>query len=276
MGKSYDNMAIINQRRKIAEDYYNNAFSWITNIEERKKRITSEMSGIDFDQPVEIHTLPKGSLVQQKQGHVWSKGNYYSEVGVSPTKVGISGTGNVPLGLPKEFSSQEFLKIFNQRRISPIRESLTQNKIFTPQEIQEFEKQNATIAQDIAVDLALKKAILDAKNKGNPLSSEEIQKLNAELIISIGKLPKVQWGGEYTKPMRLYEVNAEVPVLKSIAKATTDKWSLSAQSKEVPTAGGAVQYFCSQKEKFSPRIMTLEEYQGRVIQKDEKPTTKPS
>jgi hypothetical protein len=58
-------------------------------------RIDGHLNGIDFRHPVEVATIPKGSVVEQFQVQGGKQGSYYSEGGVTPTELGINPRGEV-------------------------------------------------------------------------------------------------------------------------------------------------------------------------------------
>jgi hypothetical protein len=58
-------------------------------------KIEGHLRGIDFSQPVEIVTLPKGTILQQTQPPGAPQGNYYAPPGTEPSKLGINSRGDV-------------------------------------------------------------------------------------------------------------------------------------------------------------------------------------
>ncbi len=57
------------------------------------KRVDSHLAGIDFNRPVEVVTLPKGTPVMQWQAPGGSQGSYYALPGTQPGNLGISPQG---------------------------------------------------------------------------------------------------------------------------------------------------------------------------------------
>ncbi len=70
-------------RRKIAYEFYENQGL-------PKSKINSHLLGIDFSRPVEVVSLTKGKIVNQYQIPLGHQGNYYCELGVEPSKLGIA------------------------------------------------------------------------------------------------------------------------------------------------------------------------------------------
>ncbi|HEX2687538.1 MAG TPA: polymorphic toxin type 46 domain-containing protein, partial [Kofleriaceae bacterium] len=58
-------------------------------------RIEGHLRGIDFSKPVEVTTLPKGTVVQQTQPPGAPQGSYYAPPGTEPGKLGISPKGDL-------------------------------------------------------------------------------------------------------------------------------------------------------------------------------------
>jgi hypothetical protein len=71
------------QKRQLARDFY---------MKQRYPpwKIDSHLNGIDFNQPVEVVTLPKSTQVVQWQARGAAQGNYYAPPGTSPQQLGIS------------------------------------------------------------------------------------------------------------------------------------------------------------------------------------------
>lgn len=57
------------------------------------EKVADHLRGIDFNKPVEIITLPKGTRVGQWQFTSELTGNYFSTLGFSPTQLGIYSNG---------------------------------------------------------------------------------------------------------------------------------------------------------------------------------------
>lgn len=73
----------IAQKQQLARDFYlKQGYS--------PKRVDSHLAGIDFNQPVEIVTLPKGTKVVQWQVQGAPQGNYYAFPGTTAQQLGIS------------------------------------------------------------------------------------------------------------------------------------------------------------------------------------------
>lgn len=77
-------------RRKLAEDFY------------RKQgfadhRIAGHLQGIDFDKPVEVVTLKKGTVLSQYQAPGGAQGTYYAHKGATPSSLGIAPEGLDPV-----------------------------------------------------------------------------------------------------------------------------------------------------------------------------------
>ena len=71
------------QKRQIARDFYlKQGYA--------PKRIDSHLAGIDFDKPVEVVTLPKGTRVTQWQIPGGPQGNYYALPGTPAQRLGIA------------------------------------------------------------------------------------------------------------------------------------------------------------------------------------------
>jgi len=71
------------EKRQLARDFY-------LKQGYNPKRIDSHLAGIDFNQPVEVITLPKDTRVVQWQAAGGPQGNYYALPGTSPQQLGIS------------------------------------------------------------------------------------------------------------------------------------------------------------------------------------------
>lgn len=71
------------QKRQLARDFYLKQGYGL-------KRIDSHLAGIDFNQPVELVTLPKGTRLLQWQAPGAPQGNYYAPLGTSTAQLGIS------------------------------------------------------------------------------------------------------------------------------------------------------------------------------------------
>lgn len=263
------------KRRALAQDYYEQAFSFITDSKARQSKIEDALKGINFDEPVEVVVLPKGMLLQQKQGYVWSKGNYYSDIGTTPTEVGISDTGNAPQGLPKVFTTREFRKEFDKIRKSPIQRALNLGRELEDKELNDLQEENVRNAKVVAIQLGIEEALEKFKEEHGSITQEQIDKITKGVTETIQGLPMIQWGGEFRKAMRVYEVGEDVAVLRSKAGPISDTWSLSAQGKSVPTKGGSIQYFCTKQDVFKPRILTEEEYLSSYAEKQPKSRPKP-
>jgi uncharacterized protein DUF6861/putative RNase toxin 46 of polymorphic toxin system len=78
------------QKRQLARDFY-------LKQGYNPKRIDSHLAGIDFNQPVEVITLPKGTQVVQWQASGGPQGNYYALPGTSPQQLGISPSALNPV-----------------------------------------------------------------------------------------------------------------------------------------------------------------------------------
>ncbi len=95
--------AQVSARKKIAFEFYNDQGM-------PKHKIEGHLSVINFAEPVEIVTLPKGKNVTQYQVPNGPQGNYYANPGTPPDKLGISdkakdwGTGEI---VTKEANSYE-------------------------------------------------------------------------------------------------------------------------------------------------------------------------
>ncbi|MFC5527754.1 DUF6861 domain-containing protein [Rhodanobacter ginsengisoli] len=77
------------QKRQLARDFYlKQGYG--------PKRVDSHLAGIDFDKPVEVVTLPKGTLLEQWQAPRAAQGNYYSPPGTPAEQLGISPVGLDP------------------------------------------------------------------------------------------------------------------------------------------------------------------------------------
>lgn len=76
----------IAERKETAREFYRKQ-GW------DDARIDSHLEGIDFSQPVEVVTLPEGTVLEQWQVPGGSQGSYYSLPGSKPTELGISGVG---------------------------------------------------------------------------------------------------------------------------------------------------------------------------------------
>ena len=63
-----------------------------------QSRIDSHMSGIDFNQPVSVVTLPQDSQLSQWQVPGGSQGNYFAPASETPDRLGISPMGSDPAG----------------------------------------------------------------------------------------------------------------------------------------------------------------------------------
>ncbi|HEX7839547.1 MAG TPA: polymorphic toxin type 46 domain-containing protein [Kofleriaceae bacterium] len=59
------------------------------------ERIEGHLRGIDFSKPVEVTTLPKGTIVQQTQPEGAPQGSYYAPPGTEPGKLGINPRGDL-------------------------------------------------------------------------------------------------------------------------------------------------------------------------------------
>jgi hypothetical protein len=59
------------------------------------ERIEGHLRGIDFSKPIEVMTLPKGTLIQQTQPPGAPQGSYYAPPGTEPGKLGIAPQGDV-------------------------------------------------------------------------------------------------------------------------------------------------------------------------------------
>lgn len=73
----------IAQKRQLARDFYlKQGYA--------SKRIDSHLAGIDFNKPIEIVTLPKGTRVEQWQAPGGPQGNYYAPPGTPAEQLGIA------------------------------------------------------------------------------------------------------------------------------------------------------------------------------------------
>lgn len=71
------------QKRQLARDFYlKQGYA--------PKRIDSHLAGIDFNKPVEVVTLPKGTRVEQWQAPGSPQGNYYAPPGTPAEQLGIA------------------------------------------------------------------------------------------------------------------------------------------------------------------------------------------
>ena len=79
--------------------------------------IRDHLKGVDFKKPVEIVDLSKGKKLSQWQIPGSSQGNYYSEVGVKPEKLGINPraqnrvTKEIFARIPKTYRLKENLSV---------------------------------------------------------------------------------------------------------------------------------------------------------------------
>ena len=76
------------QRRQTAQSFYNKT-GW------PKEKVDAHLAGIDFNKPVEVVTLPKGTDVVQYQIPGNPTGNYFAPPGTAPEALGINPTGRV-------------------------------------------------------------------------------------------------------------------------------------------------------------------------------------
>ncbi|MBR0851106.1 hypothetical protein JQ543_25405 [Bradyrhizobium diazoefficiens] len=79
---------VIAQRRATAQSFYEKS-GW------PQKRIDAHLDGIDFNHPVEVVTLPKGTEVVQYQVPGNPTGNYFAPPGTPAEALGISPEGRV-------------------------------------------------------------------------------------------------------------------------------------------------------------------------------------
>ncbi len=261
----------------------------------RKSQLINEISGIDLTQPCEVITIPAGTVFQQRQGDVWTKGYYFSEVGISPTDVGIAERSAVTQ-YPREFTTQEFWDQYHQEHRDVIQETNFLGRELTDKELSDLHHRNAEIAKDIATEIGIRHAVIDAQNEiakregtRRDLTSDELHTIEQDIYDRIHKL-RVPEGQELPviryediqKPMRLYVVTKDTQVFVSYAKGTEpgktplkDTWSRIANPEDhsalhehpalpVHIKGGAIQYYSVESENFQPVIMTMEEYRQRA------------
>jgi hypothetical protein len=77
---------LLASRRTIAYNYYK-TLGWPDD------RIASHLDGIDFNHPVEVVTLPKGSQLVQYQIPGNPVGGYFAPVGTPAESIGVNPTG---------------------------------------------------------------------------------------------------------------------------------------------------------------------------------------
>ena len=77
------------EKRQLARDFY-------LKQGYNPKRIDSHLQGIDFDKPVEVVTLPKGTRLVQWQVPGGAQGNYYAPPGTASQQLGISASALDP------------------------------------------------------------------------------------------------------------------------------------------------------------------------------------
>jgi Bacterial toxin 46 len=74
---------VFETRRKVAQDFYlKQGFD--------SDQARSHIKGIDFNKPVEVVQLKKGTVVEQWQILGGAQGNYYAPLGSPPSSLGIS------------------------------------------------------------------------------------------------------------------------------------------------------------------------------------------
>ena len=74
-------------REALARDFYRNT-GW------DEARISKNLRGIDFSQPVDVVTLPKGTKLSQ-WNYPGEMGNYYTDLGAGPENLGVYTRGRV-------------------------------------------------------------------------------------------------------------------------------------------------------------------------------------
>jgi hypothetical protein len=84
-----DPVQAVMARRAVARSFYEGT-GWSS------ERIEGHLGGIDFTQPVEVVTLPQGTMVNQHQISGQRVGGYFAPVDVSPDTLGIDAAGRVP------------------------------------------------------------------------------------------------------------------------------------------------------------------------------------
>jgi hypothetical protein len=97
------------QRRATAEAFYRDQGL-------APHRIEGHLKGIDFSQPVEVVTLPKGTTVSQFQVPGNPQGMYYAPAGSTPSSLGISpqglnGAGQVVDKVATPFVTQQDVRV---------------------------------------------------------------------------------------------------------------------------------------------------------------------
>jgi hypothetical protein len=73
-----------------ATNFYKSTTNW------PDEKIASHLEGIDFNQPVDVVTLPKGTPTVQYQVPGRPTGNYFAPPGTSPESIGVNPAGRVP------------------------------------------------------------------------------------------------------------------------------------------------------------------------------------
>lgn len=81
------NANLISSRKTTARDFYKKQ-GW------NDAKIDDHMGGIDFNQPVEVISLKKGTVMGQWQSPGAPKGNYFAPIDETPGSIGVSSVGH--------------------------------------------------------------------------------------------------------------------------------------------------------------------------------------
>ena len=93
-----------------AQARYDAAYEFYLTTGMPAERIGGHLKGIDFNQPTEVHTIPKGTVVEQWQVPGATQGSYYGKPGTKPTHLGINSLGIDPVtGLPVPKTAKPYI-----------------------------------------------------------------------------------------------------------------------------------------------------------------------